>query len=328
MRKISFILIVILLEVFIGVSGLYISIAQEYNKNYKQDMRDFIKNISSYAKNKKKDFIIIPQNGQELLTENGLANDKISIDYINAIDGIGREDLFYGYDGINKLTPLNEQNKMIKFLDIAKNNGLVVMVTDYCFTKPFVDNSYKNCDKKGYISFVAADRELNKIPKYPAKPNKVNNLDIVLLKDARNFLYLINPNNFSTKKSFLNAIKKTDFDVVIIDLFYNDIALTADDINLLKNKNTGGKRLVICYMSIGEAEDYRYYWHSVWKKNKPEWLLSENPNWKGNYKVCYWNKNWQKIIYGTDDSYLDKIIKSGFDGVYLDIVDAFEYFEN
>ena len=28
------------------------------------------------------------------------------------------------------------------------------------------------------------------------------------------------------------------------------------------------------------------------------------------------------------DSYLQKIIQAGFDGVYLDIVDAFEYFED
>lgn len=40
-----------------------------------------------------------------------------------------------------------------------------------------------------------------------------------------------------------------------------------------------------------------------------------------------WDENWQAIIYGNDDSYLKKIIDAGFDGVYLDIIDAFEYFE-
>ena len=34
-----------------------------------------------------------------------------------------------------------------------------------------------------------------------------------------------------------------------------------------------------------------------------------------------------KIIFGNDESYLHKIIDSGFDGVYLDIIDAFEFFE-
>jgi len=43
--------------------------------------------------------------------------------------------------------------------------------------------------------------------------------------------------------------------------------------------------------------------------------------------VKYWNQEWQGIIYKNYDSYLDKITAAGFDGVYLDIIDAFEYFE-
>ena len=86
-------------------------------------------------------------------------------------------------------------------------------------------------------------------------------------------------------------------------------------------------------MSIGEAEDYRWYWDERWirgkklTKNAPTWLDKLNPDWKGNYKVRYWNEDWQTIICGGKDSYIQKIIDAGFDGVYLDIVDAYEYFE-
>ncbi|NOX86519.1 MAG: hypothetical protein GXO86_11260, partial [Chlorobi bacterium] len=83
----------------------------------------------------------------------------------------------------------------------------------------------------------------------------------------------------------------------------------------------------VCYMSIGEAEDYRYYWQPDWKPGNPSWLDKENPDWEGNYKVKYWDKGWQGIIFGNDGSYLKKILDAGFDGVYLDIIDAFEYFE-
>ena len=79
-------------------------------------------------------------------------------------------------------------------------------------------------------------------------------------------------------------------------------------------------------MSIGEAEDYRWYWQNSWNKNPPAFMCPENPEWKGNYKVKYWYLSWQEIICGTD-SYLSKILLAGFDGVYLDIIDAFEYFE-
>jgi len=154
-------------------------------------------------------------------------------------------------------------------------------------------------------------------------------LDISSLKDAKNFLYLLNTGLYDTKKAFLGAIKSTDYDVVIIDLFFrgND-QLSVEELASLKTKSNGASRLVIAYMSIGEAEDYRYYWRSEWKSSPPSWLAGENPDWPGNYKVRYWNADWQKIIFGEDDSYLELILDAGFDGVYLDIIDAFEYFEN
>jgi len=39
------------------------------------------------------------------------------------------------------------------------------------------------------------------------------------------------------------------------------------------------------------------------------------------------NDEWQDIIFDNENSYLKKIIDAGFDGFYLDIIDAFEYFE-
>jgi cysteinyl-tRNA synthetase len=96
----------------------------------------------------------------------------------------------------------------------------------------------------------------------------------------------------------------------------------------LRVKASGGKRIVICYMSIGEAEDYRYYWQDSWTKNRPNWIAAENPDWPGNFKVKYWDEEWHGLIYKNQDSYLQKSTTAQFDGVYLDIIDAFEYFEN
>lgn len=42
-----------------------------YNLDFKQEMRDFVIGISQHAKGKDSNFIIIPQNGQELVTING-----------------------------------------------------------------------------------------------------------------------------------------------------------------------------------------------------------------------------------------------------------------
>jgi cysteinyl-tRNA synthetase len=296
--------------------------------DYRQQMRDFVIDISTYSKQKNPDFIIIPQNGQELLTSDGEPDDPIAQDYITAIDGVGREDLFFGYDDDNVATDEEDTEYMESLLDVARENGVVVLVTDYCWTKSYVDDSYRENADRGYISFAADSRDLDTIPEYPAEPYNVNSNDIRSLSDAENFLYIINPEEFESKEEFLESLQETDYDVILIDLFFYDLPLTSDDISSLKNKSNGGSRLVIAYMSIGETESYRYYWDESWSAGSPEWIEAENPDWEGNYKVRYWDNEWQDVIYGNEDAYLDMIIDAGFDGVYLDIIDAFDYFEN
>lgn len=83
---------------------------------------------------------------------------------------------------------------------------------------------------------------------------------------------------------------------------------------------------LLAYLSIGEAETYRPYWDDKWHDadTKPIWLDEENPDWTGNFKVEFWNGEWKSIIYKE----IDRIIDAGFDGLYLDIIDAYEYFED
>jgi cysteinyl-tRNA synthetase len=324
MKRINFPVVtsVILFSISCGGDG-----NEDINPVYRLHMREFVQGISSYARAKKSSFLIIPQNGQELVTENGEEEGQPAIAYLQAIDGVGREDLFYGYKNDDKATPSDERNYMISYLDICETNGVEVLVTDYCYTHSKMNDSYQQNNNKGYISFSAPDRELRKIPGYPALPFNVNDNNINNLSDAKNFLYLINIEEYTARQTFLNALAATDYDVIIMDYFFNQEEFTSEEINLLKTKNNGGHRLVIAYMSIGEAEDYRYYWDTDWNSDPPSWLKDENPDWEGNYKVAYWDAGWQSIIYGSSAAYLDKIIETGFDGVYLDIIDAFEYFE-
>ncbi|MBN1423250.1 endo alpha-1,4 polygalactosaminidase [Candidatus Fermentibacteria bacterium] len=296
-------------------------------RDYRQDMRDFVEAISVWAKSSHARFIVIPQNGQELLTDTGTPDGPLSIVYVAAIDGLGREDLFYGYHGDDIPTPAGEQSWMISFLNLAEASGVDVLITDYCTTPRYVDDSYSQNAQRGYVSF-ATDRALDTIPTYPAVPFERNTSDITTLSESRNFLYLLDPSRFRDREAYLGALKSTDYDVLLIDAFYQNTMLTAEDVLSLGVKVGGGSRLVIAYVSIGEAEDYRYYWNAEWEHSPPSWLTEENPDWAGNYKVRYWDTEWQRLIYGTSDSYLGRILAAGFDGAYLDIVDAFEYFED
>ena len=246
-------------------------------------MRDFVQAISSYTKGIKTNFIIIPQNGHELLTENGEATGSPTRDYLDAIDVIGREDLFYGYDEDNLATQASERYRMTALIDIAEKKGVEVLVTDYCWTQSLVDDSYSQNSVRGYISFAADHRELDNIPIYPQTPYNVNTSEITSLAQAMNFLYLLNPDTYDTKTVFLNTIQSTNYDIVIIDLFYDGTEeLSVREVAALKAKANGGARLVIAYMSIGEAEDYRYYWQTKWETSPPSWLAKENQDWEGN----------------------------------------------
>jgi cysteinyl-tRNA synthetase len=120
------------------------------------------------------------------------------------------------------------------------------------------------------------------------------------------------------------------YDMIVIDYSRNGsdaLALTPGEVDMLRTKPDGGRRIVLAYLSIGEAERYRYYWKWYWGwffgALAPSWRGPQNREWRGNYGVRYWLDDWQKIIFRGDNSYLDRIIKSGFDGVYLDKVDEY-----
>jgi len=140
----------------------------------------------------------------------------------------------------------------------------------------------------------------------------------------------------------LAALGASAFDMVVIDYAADgadDTAFTRVQINALKASGDG--KLVIAYMSLGEAEDYRFYWElsggapgANWRGSPPSWLGPVNPDWAGNFKVRYWDPEWQGVIVhnpgghavlGDAPSYLDRILAAGFDGVFLDIVDGYEF---
>jgi len=295
------------------------------DRNFREDMQQFVIRISTYAKVVKPGFIIIPQNGLELLLDNQLSRYRES--YLEAIDGVGQEELNFGSAGINSVTSAESHAYLLTLLAIAKQQAKQVLVIDYCTHKELVDKTYAVDDKFGFIGFAADRKALTSIPVYPPQPWHNHGKSVTRLDEVRNFLYLINTESFEQKVDFLNALRSTNFDLIVVDLFFEDEVLSAEDVGMLQQKPGGGKRLVLAYMSLGEAESYRYYWQKSWDKKRPVWLEKENPDWPGNFKVRYWEPAWQKLIIDNKHSYLNRILAAGFDGVYLDIIDGFYYFE-
>ena len=135
---------------------------------------------------------------------------------------------------------------------------------------------------------------------------------------------------FQLQQLDLNKLAQSNFDLIVIDYSADGSAAKRfgqAQIQALQ-KGPRGRRLVLCYLSIGEAEEYRFYWKKGFKPGNPLWLDQLNRAWKGNYKVRYWDPAWQRILFGSPEAYLDQIIAAGFDGVYLDIVDGYEFYES
>ncbi len=119
-----------------------------------------------------------------------------------------------------------------------------------------------------------------------------------------------------------------DFVVVDPDYGPGDAAWSSSDIAWIKA--SGVK--VIAYLNIGFAEEWRDYWNESWSSSDhPEWLeWVEYPGWPGEYFVKYWHPSawepggWVDILKAE----IDKIIAMGFDGVRLDNIDSYTYWED
>ena len=123
----------------------------------------------------------------------------------------------------------------------------------------------------------------------------------------------------------LQEIAKREGRVVVIDPSRNGDGDSTgfwnpSDLEVIKEDG----RTTLAYLAIGEAEDYRDYWQPGWKANPPEFIAkSVDDQFAGNYAVRYWKEAWQQILFER----VDRIVAAGFDGVYLDKVDAFQDWE-
>jgi cysteinyl-tRNA synthetase, unknown class len=235
---------------------------------------------------------------------------------MQAINGFGVEELFY--NGTYSLD--NERLSMLQQLKSTKK----IMVAEYVSDNSKINDAILLNYNEGFICFPRnnANYHYSQIPDHITQSN---DNDITHLSLAENYLYLISTDNFTSKQDMIQAISATNYDVVLIDLFFNETELTPADVKQLKTKANGKQRKVISYINIGSAEKFRYYWKKNWGLHHPLWLKRKYEGYDDEFWVKFWEKEWQKIIFGNDNSYIKKIIDAGFDGAYLDNVEAYYF---
>jgi cysteinyl-tRNA synthetase len=167
-----------------------------------------------------KDFIIIPQNGTGIYFKE---NEEIDEDMLDAVDGITQESLFYGYPKYNSKTPFEEKNNLLKNLKILRSLDKVIMVVNYTDSRYGIWKSKNLTKDNNFLNYCPKDREVTEIED---KISFKNNKDITHLSDAKNFLYLLNPEKYRHKAQYLDILSQTEYDVLIIDSYFKGIKLT------------------------------------------------------------------------------------------------------
>ncbi len=145
------------------------------------------------------------------------------------------------------------------------------------------------------------------------------------LGSVRHWLLLLNND---LDDAVVGKIAASGHDMVVVDDVSSQPGVDADRsarvVRQMQKREGGGRRLVIAYLNIGQAESYRIYWQKGWRVGSPAWVLGADPDgWQDNYPVAYWSSHWKDLITG-DKGLLRSIQKAGFDGVYLDWIGGFE----
>jgi cysteinyl-tRNA synthetase len=143
------------------------------------------------------------------------------------------------------------------------------------------------------------------------------------LAEVRSWAYLIQDQDV-----WMDELASSDYDLVVIDQMrsfegeegYDSRAEVAELHETAAAR--GFERLVLCYLDVGEAEDYRWYWQPGWRPGSPDWIVAPDPDgWEGNYPVRFWDAEWKRIQRRA----LQTIIEDGYDGVYLDWLEVYSF---
>lgn len=236
--------------------------------------------------------MLITQNGNELYFYNG----ELNKDFINVTDGTTQESLYYGAEfKLTNPTSKKQKEQLLNWLIPVRKYGKPVFVINYGVGEKVRQDLLKKSEQTKFVNELLPSFEAN-MTYVPVQRFNADN--ITSLADVKNFLVLLNPEKFKNIDAFFEYLKQTDYDLLLIELSHNGKFMTKNQISILKRKKNGAKRKVIAYFSIGEAGNYRSYWKEEWnnKSKRPNWIVEENPYWKGDFIVKYWSSEWKQIV--------------------------------
>jgi cysteinyl-tRNA synthetase, unknown class len=302
-------------------------------RDLREEMRDLVLSIRSFALRHRQDFGVIAMNGLELLTKADPLDDTKRVPastYMRSLSGVLQEALFFGYPEVD--APRDEKllETLLQYTEMAKARRLKVLVMDYVPSAKRVTESIRLNLKHGYIPFPAPARglDLAGLPRLPSRPVNENPNSILTPNEVRNFVMIRDPSRLGRQDEFAFKVHDTNYDLVVVEPFHTiDTPLGRQAVETLKYKKLGARRLVYAYVNIGIAASHRYYWQPNWREGSPLWISAPVPGDPDSYFIEFWRPEWQQIITGNTDSFIYGIVMQGYDGAVLDGIDTFLFHE-
>lgn len=199
----------------------------------------------------------------------------------------------------------NSSLEEVKNLKTKENILLVnAIVTESFDIISFNQQSYKY----DIVSNCVTNEDYNVLPS--ELPYRLNTISIDTFKKVNNFMIIKNYSNFNTKARFLLTAKNLQYDILIIEPYYNKgHYFTASDIEFMKYKkgNKLNRRLVYAYLDMKHIHKQSKFY---------------NEDFMENDTVKYWTDEWKDTLFARDEgSIADYFIKSGYDGVFIDNIE-------
>ena len=189
-------------------------------------MIDLTAQLGDYARAKNASFLLVGNGPTGLLEATEDNSEENVARLIRALDGFFMESRFYdGYEEDGEKAERNDA-ETDEFLAAMLRKPLLagkqVFVLDYVKGKKICHVQEWGA-AEGYIA-DGGDRLLDVIP--DRRPMNENANSITQLRQVKNFLVLLNPEHYKTRESYIKALSETNYDLLIVDLYYDDQPLS------------------------------------------------------------------------------------------------------
>lgn len=307
--------------------------------NYREEMRAIVGEIASYVHQRNPQAVVLARGGVGLLTKSSqeIAWEELRYpddraprpastrlpqgaefrSYLRGLDGLVIDNMFCGLTSRDEPTAPEDQKMLLAAAARMQDQGRRVI-------------SFDRCGKGKPVAEAAAHKVLRltvgpRADFVPQGHAPAENADHVGdLAAVRNLLPVLDTRKFGSREAWLNALRNTNHDMLVIDPFFHGAeAVTAKEVASLKFKHLGSKRLVLAAMNIGSAFDSAYYWQKGWSLGQPDFLAVQDENDPSAVIVRFWSPEWKDLL----GKHVQGLMDLGFDGVMLENIDTFLVFE-